>query len=151
MRQNFILHQCKSIIRPNVTFLVNHVSCCCGSVVKLCLTFWDPMDCSMPGFLVLHHLLEFTQIRVHWVGYSIQPSHLVFTPFSSCPPSFPASGSFPVSKFFASGDQSIGTLASASVLPVSNQGWFPLRLTGLISLLSKGFSRVFSSSTVQKH
>ena len=70
-------------------------------------------------------------------------------PFSSRPQSFPAPGSFPVSRLFASGDQSIG--ASASVLPVNIQGWFPLGLTGLISLLSKGLSRVFSSTTVQKH
>ena len=72
---------------------------------------------------------------------------------SSCPQSFPASRSFPMSQFFASGGQSIGdsTSASASVLPMSIQGWFPLGLTGLISLLSKGLSRVFSSTTVQKH
>ena len=69
--------------------------------------------------------------------------------FSSCPQSFPASGSFPMSWLFTSGGQSIR--ASASVLPVNIQGWFPLRLTGLISLLSKGLSRVFFSTTVQKH
>ena len=62
------------------------------------------------------------------------------TPFSSCPQSFPASGSFPMSRLFTSGGQSIG--ASASVLPMNIQGWFPLRLTGLISLLSKGLSSV---------
>ena len=70
-------------------------------------------------------------------------------PLSSYLQSFPASGSFPMSQFFASGSQSIG--ASASVLPVNIQGWFPLGLTGLISLLSKGLSRVFSNTTVQKH
>ena len=70
-------------------------------------------------------------------------------PFSSCPQSFPASGSFPVSQTFASGGQSIG--ASASVLPMNSQGWFPLGLTGLISLLSKGLSRVFFSTTIRKH
>ena len=70
-------------------------------------------------------------------------------PFSSCPKSSPASGSFPMSRLFTSGGQSIG--ASASVLPMSIQGWFPLRLTGLFSLLSKGLSRTFSSTTVQKH
>ena len=73
------------------------------------------------------------------------------THFSSCFQSFPASGSFPTSQFFASGGQSIGASASASVLPMNIQGWFPLGLTGLISLLSKGLSRVFSSTTVQKH
>ena len=70
------------------------------------------------------------------------------TPFSSCLQSFPASGSFPISQFFASGGQSIGASASASVLPVNIQDWFPLRLTGLISLQSKGLSRVFSNTTV---
>ena len=70
-------------------------------------------------------------------------------PFSYCLPSFLASVSFPMSQFFASGGQSIG--ASASVLPMNIQDWFPLRLTGLISLQSKGLSRVFSNTTVQKH
>ena len=72
-------------------------------------------------------------------------------PFSSCLQSFPASGSFPMSQFFASGGQSIGALALASVLPVSIQDWFPLGLTGWIPLQSKGLSRVFSNTTVQKH
>ena len=72
-------------------------------------------------------------------------------PFSSCLQSFPASGSFPVSQFFASGSQSIGVSASASVLPMNIQDWFPLGLTGLISLQSKGLLRVFSNTTVQKH
>ena len=72
-------------------------------------------------------------------------------PFSSCPQSFPASGSFPVSQCFTSGGQSIGVSTSTSVLPVNVQGWFPLGWTGLISLQSKGLSRVFSNTTVQKH
>ena len=72
-------------------------------------------------------------------------------PFSSCLPSFPASGSFLMSQLFASGGESIGALASASVLPMTIQGWFPLGLTGLISLQSKELSRVFSNTTVQKH
>ena len=74
-------------------------------------------------------------------------------PFSSCRQSFPASWSFPVSQLFASGGQSVGASAAASVLPVlpiNIQDWFPLGLTGLISCLSKGLSRVFSSATVQK-
>ena len=70
--------------------------------------------------------------------------------FSSCLQSFPASGSFPVSQFFASGGQSIGVSASALVLPVNIQDWCPLGLTGWISLQSKGLSRVFSKTTVQK-
>ena len=79
---------------------------------------------------------------------SVMPSSSVI-PFSSCPQSLPASESFPMSKFFASGGKSIG--ASASVLPIVTQEWFPLGLTGLISLQSKGLSRVFSNTTVQKH
>ena len=72
-------------------------------------------------------------------------------PFTSCCQSFPASGSFPVSQFFASGGQSIGVLALTSVLPMNIQDWFPLGLTGWISLLSKGLSRVFSNTIIQKH
>ena len=72
-------------------------------------------------------------------------------PFSSCLQSFLGSGSFPMSQFFTSGGQSIRALASASVLSVSIQGWFPLQLTDLISLLSMGLSRVFSSTTVWMH
>ena len=71
--------------------------------------------------------------------------------FSSHLQSFPASGSFPVSQLLASGDRSIGASASASVLPMNIQGWFPLGWTGWISLLSKGLSRVFSNTTVQKY
>ena len=71
-------------------------------------------------------------------------------PFSSCPQSFPASGSFPVSQFFASGGQSTGVSASASVLPMNTQDWFPLGLISLTSLQSKRLSRVFSNTTVLK-
>ena len=72
-------------------------------------------------------------------------------PFSSCLQSFPASGPFPVSQFFVPGGQNIGSSATASVLPMNIQGWFPLGLTELIFLLSKRLSRVFSNTTVQKH
>ena len=72
-------------------------------------------------------------------------------PFSSCLQSFPASGSFPMSQFFTWGGQSTGASASASVLPVNTQDWSPLGWTGWISLQSKGLSRVFSNTTVQKH
>ena len=73
------------------------------------------------------------------------------TLFSSCPQSFPASGSYPMSQLFVPSGQNIGASASAPALPMSIQGWFPLGLTGLILLLSKGLSRVFSSTTVWKH
>ena len=72
-------------------------------------------------------------------------------PFSSCIQSFPASGSFQMSQLFASGSQSIGVSASASVLPMNIQDWFPLGWIASISLQSKGLSRVFSNTTVQKH
>ena len=72
-------------------------------------------------------------------------------PFSSCLQFFPASGSFPMSQLFTLGGQSIGVSASTSVLPINTQGWSPLGWTGWISLQSKGLSRVFSSTTVQKH
>ena len=80
-----------------------------------------------------------------WCHPTISSSVIPF----SCPRSFPSSGSFPMSWLLASGDQSIG--ASASVLPVNIQDWFPLELTGLISLLSKELSRVFSSTVIRKH
>ena len=73
------------------------------------------------------------------------------TPFFSCPQSFPASGSFPMSMLFTSGGQSIGASASVFVLPMNIKNWFPLGLTGWISLQSKGLSRVFSNTRVQKH
>ena len=73
------------------------------------------------------------------------------TPFSSCLQSLPASGSFPMSQFFESGGQNIWASASASVLPISIQSWFPLGLTGLISLQSRGLWRVFFNTTFQKH
>ena len=104
------------------------------------------MDCSTQGLSVLHYLPEFAQIHVHWVNDTIRPCQSSVVPFSSCPQSFPAWGSFPMSWLFASGGQSIGASASASVLPMNIQGWFPLGLTGLIFLLSKGLSRVFSST-----
>ena len=118
-------------------------------VTQLCMTLCDPMDCSMPGFPVHNQLPEFIQTHVHWVGDAIQPFHPLF-PFSSSLQSFPASGSFPMSQFFASGGQSIGVSASASVLPMNIQDWFPSGWTGWISLQSKGLSGVFSN-TVQKH
>ena len=94
--------------------------------------------------------------RVHANSYPsswwCHPAILSFViPFSSCPQSLPASGSFPMSQLFAWGGQSIGDSASASVLPMNTQDWFPLGWTGWISLQSKGLTRVFSNTTVQKH
>ena len=91
-------------------------------------------------------------LKLMYIDLVMPSNHLILCrSFSSCP-QFPlASGSFPVSQLFTSAGQSIGTSASASVLPINIQGWFPLGLTGLISLQSKGLSRVFSSTIVQKH
>ena len=123
------------------------------SSVQLLSRIWfsDPMDCNTPGFPFHHQLPELAQTHVHlsWWGHPTILSSVV--PFSSCLQSFPASGSFQMSQFFSSGGQRIGVSAVASVLPMNIQDLFPLRLTGLISLQSKGFSRVFSNTTVQKH
>ena len=117
---------------------INHKACCWYySAAQSCPAICDPMDCSTPGFPVLHHLPEPAQTHVHWVIDAIQPSQPLLSPFPSCPQSFPASGSFPMSQLFTSGGQSLGTSASASVLPMHIQVWFPLGVTGLISLPSK--------------
>ena len=106
----------------------------------------DPMDCIMPDSPVLYNLLEFAQTHVHWVWCHPIISSSV-APFSSCPQSFPAIGSFPLSWLFGSGSQSIGASASVTVLPMNIQDWFPLGLIGLTtSLVSKGLSEVFSST-----
>ena len=104
------------------------------------------MDCSMPGLPVHHQLLGFTLSHVHSVGDAIHPPHSAI-PFSSHLQSFPASGSFPMSRLFTWGGQSTGVSASASVLPMNTQKWFPLGGTGRISLQSKGLSRVFYNSS----
>ena len=120
-----------------------------SSVAQSCSTLCNPMDHSTPGFPVLHHLQEFAQTHVHQVSDAIQPSH----PLSSPSPAFSLSpsGSFLMSHVFTSGSQSIGASASALVPPMNFQGWFPLGLIGLISLHTKGLSRVSSSTTVKKH
>ena len=120
-----------------------------SSVAQSCPTLWDPMDCSTLGFPVLHYLPVCSNScpLSQWCHPAISSS---VAPFSSCPQTFPASGSFPVSLLFVSGGQSIGASVSTSVLPVNIKGWFPLGLTGLI-LQSKGLSSVFSSATVWKH
>ena len=120
-------------------------SCC--SVAKSCLTLCDPTDCRMPSFPILHHLPEFVWTHVHWLSDTI----LLYYPLSPSSLSLPASGSFPTCWLFTSGGQSIGASALASVFSMNIQDWFPLGLTGLISSLSKGLSRVFSNTTVQKH
>ena len=119
-------------------------------IIQLCLTPWDPMDCSTPGFPIHHQLPELAQTQVHWVIDAIQPSHSLSSP---SPPAFNLSQhqGLQMSQFYISGCQSIGAWAWAWVLPVNIQDWFPLRWTGWISLQFKGLSRVFSNTTVQKH
>ena len=122
-----------------------------SSVAQPCPTLWDPMDCSTSGFPVHHQLLELTQTHVHlsqWYHPTI-PSFVA--PFSSHLQSFPASGSFKMSQFFTSGGQRIGVSASALLLSMNIQDWFPLGWTGWIPLQSKGLSSVFLNTTVQKH
>ena len=123
----------------------------CFSVAQSCLTLCDPMDCSTSGFPVHHQLPELAQTHVHHVGDAISNHLILCCPLLLLPSIFPSIRGFPMSQFFASGRQSIGVSASASVLPINIQDWFPLGLTGLISLQSKGPSRVFSKTTVQKH
>ena len=122
-----------------------------SSVAQSCPTLCDPMDCSMPGFPVHHQLSEFTQTQVHWVGDAIQPSHPLLTP---SPPTFNLSQHQGLFQWVSSLHQVakvLGVSASASVLPMYIQDWFLLGWTGWISLQSKGLSRVFSNTTVQKH
>ena len=197
---------------PHLSIALLYCGCCL--VIKLCPTLCNSMDCSMPGFPVLHYLPKYDQTHIHWVDDDIQPSGLLLpssppalnlsqfqcwffspaqfshsvmsnslqphglqharlpcpslipracsnscpwsrwchptisssvVPLSYCLQSFPASGSYPMSQFFAESGQIIGVSASASVLPMNIQHWFPLGLTGLIFLQSTGLSRVFTT------
>ena len=121
-----------------------------SSVAQSCQTLCDPMNCNTPGLPVHHQLPEFTQIHVHWVRCNPAISSSV-VPFSSCPQSLSASGSFLMSQLFEWGGLSIGVSTSASVLPKNSQDSSPSGWTGWISLQSQGLSRVFSNITVQKH
>ena len=123
--------------------------CCYFSVDRSSPTLCDPMDCCVPGSCVLHSLLEFAQIYVHGVRDAIQPSHLMLLSLLLLPQSFPASRSFSVSQLFTSGGQNIAVSTSALVLPMNIQGLFPLGLTGLTSLQSRGLSKLFSSTTLK--
>ena len=116
-----------------------------SSVTQSCPTR-DPMDCSMPGFPVHHQLLKLAQLMS--IESVIPSNHLILChPLLSCLQSFAASGrSFPMSQFFSLRGQSIGASALVNI-----QDWFPLGLTSLMSLQSKGLSRVFSSTTFQRH
>ena len=123
----------------------------CCSVAKLCPTLWDLMDCMQHTRLPCPSLFPGVCSNSRPLSQWCYPISSSVVPFSSCPQSCLASGSFPMSWLFALSGQSIGASASASVLPMNIPGWFPLGLTSLISLQSKGLSRVFSSNTVWKH
>ena len=113
-----------------------------------CSRNWTGVSCIAGGFFT-NWTISLSFLKLMSIESVMPSSHLIcVSPFSSCLQSFPASGSFPVSQIFASGSQSIGASASVSVFPVNIQGWFLLGLTGLIFLLSKGLSRVFSSTTL---
>ena len=115
-----------------------------------CVRLFHPMNHSTPGFPVHHQLLGL--IKLISIESVIPSNHLILcVPFSYRLQSFPTSGCFQNSQFFVPADQSIGVSASTSVLPMNIQDWFPLGWTGWISLQSKGLSRVFSNTTVQKH
>ena len=164
-----------------ISYLIHpFIYCCCCSAAKSHLTLCDTMDCSMLGFyrwtlssvqfscIVVSDFLQPHELQnarppcpsptpgvypnscplSRWCILTISSSVI---PFSSCLRSFPTSVFFSMSQLFESGGQSIGVSASASVLPMNNQDWFPLGWTGWISLQSKGLSRVFSNTTVQKH
>ena len=122
-----------------------------SSVAQLCPTLCDPMNYSTPGLPVHHQIPEFTQTHVHRISDARPAISSSVIPFSSCPQSLPASGSFPMSQLFASGGQSIEVLTLASVSSNKHPGLISFRWTGWISLQSKGLSRVFSNATAQKH
>ena len=106
----------------------------------------DPMKYSTPGLPVLHYIPELPQTHVHWVGDDIQP---MLSPYFSDFNLSQHQGFFPMSQLFALGGQTIGT--SASVLPMDIQCWYPLRLTGLIYLLSRDSQGIFSSTTIRNY
>ena len=121
-----------------------------SSVAQSCPTLCNPMNHSIPGLPVHHQLqssLKDSCPSSRWCHPTISSSVIPF----SCLQPFPTSRSFQISQLFTSGGQNIGVSASTSVLPVNPQDWFPLGWTGWISLQSKGLSRVFSNTTVQKH
>ena len=128
-------------------FSCTYIYCCC-SVAKSCLTLCYPMDCSTPAVPVLHCLPELAQTHIHWVGDAIQPSR----PLSPASP-FALNLSQHQGLFqWVGSSHQVAQVLSFSSSPSKNiKGWFPLRLTGLISLLSRGLSRVLSSTTVWKH
>ena len=123
---------------------------CCCSFAKSCSTLCDPMDCSMPGFLVFYHLPELAQTHVHLFSGAIQPSHPLY-PLSLLPSVFPSIRVFSSGSAFLIRWPTYWSFSFSSSPSNEHSRLFPLGLTGLISVQSKGLSRVFSNTTVQKH
>ena len=137
--------RCVKLIFPNISELLHsNTFCCCYSVTKSFLTLCNPMDCMLLcSLLSLQSLLKFMFIDLVMLS-----NHLILCcPLLLLPSIFPCVRVFPVSQLFVSGGQSIGASASASVLPMNIQDWFPLGLTGLISLLSKGLKNTFQHNS----
>ena len=130
-------------------FVVLQIPVQFSSVAQSYPTLWDPMNCSTPGLPVHHHLLEFTQTHVHRVGDAIHPSHPLSSPF---PPAPNPSQHQSLFQWVSSLHEVAKVLEFhlASFLPMNTQDWSPLEWTGCFSLQSKGLSRVFSNTTVQK-
>ena len=143
------------LLKTWVCVIFRSISAPFSSVTQSCLTLCNPMDCNTPGFPVHHQLPELAQTHVHQVSDAIQPSHPLSSP---SPPAFSLSQHQGLFKWVSSSDQvakvlqfQLQLINEYLGLPMNIRGWFPLGLTGLISLQSKGLSRVFSSTTVQKH
>ena len=159
--QDFYI-QCESkihLLKWKISFRITCSPFTSNSICVICLLF----SCSVMSDSLLPHELQHARPPCPSPTPGVHPNrcplirwcHPIISssvvPFFSCHQSFPASGSFKMSPFFTSGGQSIGVSASTSVLPINIQDWFPLGLTGWISLQSKGLSRIFSNTTVQKH
>ena len=137
----------KFLTRVNILLLYNLATVLFGIFPKKLKTYIHTKILYMCNYITLRAYTNSCPSR-WWCHPTISSS--VF-PFSPLLQSFPASGSFTMSQLFASGDQNTGVSTSASILPMNAQNWFPLGWTGWTSLLSKGLSRVFSNTTVQKH
>ena len=125
-----------------------HYCLCCCSVTQLCPTLCKPMDSCTPGFPVLHHLQGFAQTHVHWVNDAIQPSHPLSTPLL-LPSIFPCIRVFSSESVLCMRSPKYWSFSFSISPSIYIQGWFPLGLTSLISLLPKGLSRVFSSTSLK--
>ena len=144
-----IVKSSESLWQIHIIFLFCKLYCLVKSLscVQLFVTPWIAASQASLSFTITQNLLKLMSIE-SMIHPTISSSVI---PFSSCPQSFPESGSFPMSWLFTSGDQCIRASASASVLPMNIQGWFPLRLGSLTFLLSQGLPRVFCSTTIWKN